>query len=309
MGLYLSLHRHSTSQNEDGLIRPPAQWDEYLKTLPPSFRPWHPLTWLSPSSHAPQWKSLLKNLPTGSRRKLQEVIEPWERDCDVLLKVVKDETIWDGFGDDQMRRWIEGWRGRRREDIIEDLLWGWLNGMFMLLSNIIIAHFSNQHTTTPSVNTRSLYIPLLLPSPPSPTPSTEQNNHSLCPLLDFVNHSSSDSQACLLQFVPPKNGPSTSYGSSFRLVSPKDRMLDSGEEVTFSYGARGDEVLFSEYGFVPFQAHPQLGKENIKAEQELENHWAEIDVSWYIEEEMWRSLPEDEGRAKRLILQKHDYWG
>lgn len=165
--------------------------------------------------------------------------------------------------------------------------------------------------TNPIVNTRSLYIPLLLPSAPCPTPSIEQNNHSLAPLLDFVNHSSSSNQPCLLQFAPPKNGPSTSYTSSFRLVSPIDRTLEKGEEVTFSYGARGDEVLFAEYGFVPSSSGAGLSKnQNVKDDQQqLENYWAEIDVSWYIQEVLWNDLPEDEGRVKRLLLEKYNYWG
>jgi hypothetical protein len=119
MALYLAIHRPRKGGPATG------PWKEYLETLPSSFKPFHPLTW----TNAPVWKDLVALLTPGAKRKLDEVVEPWERDLTVLTRVVKDEPIWEDFGDDEEMEILSSWRRWKREELVDDLQWAWLNGM------------------------------------------------------------------------------------------------------------------------------------------------------------------------------------
>lgn len=124
LALYLTLNRRPSTQRADSTYCP---WAEYLKTLPVSFRPWHPLTWLvKPPVDDPNYQDwnrmndlAEKYLPKTALDKLQGVCERYRRHTAMLRKgvpmVLQEEP--DGKLE---RRWSQVTE--------EDLLWGWLNG-------------------------------------------------------------------------------------------------------------------------------------------------------------------------------------
>ncbi|CAG7849029.1 SubName: Full=Uncharacterized protein {ECO:0000313/EMBL:CCA67122.1} [Serendipita indica DSM 11827] len=133
---------------------------------------------------------------------------------------------------------------------IEAYLWGWLN-----------------------VNTRSLYYSCK-------RAKSHQDNITLCPLLDFANHSFS----------------ATNFNSSYyrknghpipTMLAPA-KGLQAGEQLFLLYGFHSNPTLFTEYGFTDEHA-PK-----------------EIQIDQAIEDLFQR---DDEGKEKRELLESHGYWG
>lgn len=124
LSLYLALNRHASAEKGNPRYSP---WAAYIDTLPISFRPWHPLTWLvKPVPDAPDaehWASLnhlAKNhLPASAYDKLQDMLERYRGDVKTMERCVSLSLAKEG-GDSLGWRWSEVTE--------EDLLWGWLNG-------------------------------------------------------------------------------------------------------------------------------------------------------------------------------------
>ncbi|ODV85205.1 hypothetical protein CANARDRAFT_176169 [[Candida] arabinofermentans NRRL YB-2248] len=118
-------------------------------------------------------------------------------------------------------------------------------------------------------NTRCLYMTL-----PSKLNKTVEDNFTLVPFVDFINHNLDDS-------------------CSVDISASKGFVVDSGEttyeentQVFFSYGAHGDDFLICEYGFM---FEPEL------------NYWNYIDLSPYI----MNSLKDEH----KQFLEKESYLG
>jgi hypothetical protein len=124
LSLYLALHRRSSAEKGHPRYSP---WAAYLATLPTSFRPWHPLTWLvEPVSGAPEsehWPSLnhLCNtyVPESAHEKLQDMLERYKADIKMMGRAVTHSI--ENSSDDSLRN---AWS----QVTEEDLLWAWLNG-------------------------------------------------------------------------------------------------------------------------------------------------------------------------------------
>lgn len=152
-------------------------------------------------------------------------------------------------------------RTLNRDDppMVSDGLWAWLN-----------------------VNTRCLYHRIK-------ESISHTDNISLCPLLDFANHSSSphvmrpaDSHK---QKAPPGDIPNK-YSLSF--LSPSDRPIEPDEEIFLRYGDHSNKTLFVEYGFV------------------LEDHkFPEVDIQDIVEKK-FLSSPRS---ILRELLEREAYWG
>ncbi|EJD05890.1 SET domain-containing protein [Fomitiporia mediterranea MF3/22] len=106
----------------------------------------------------------------------------------------------------------------------DDFLWGWL-----------------------VVNTRSLYADLFNRNLP-------QSNLTLCPVIDFANHTASSSVPYAVWKDRPSKvlsrprGPSK-HANDYTFLPPKQG-LGQGEELLIQYGKHSNRRLFAEYGFV-----------------------------------------------------------
>ncbi len=333
MTLYLALYRPSLRPLAHP--RPETPWDAYLPSLPREFAPWHPLTWPR------EYHGLGRRLSRGARTALDVVRRSWARDAAVLRSVIRAGAVWRDWADGEVgfraegrskpgtetavrTAWVNWWRARSEREIEADLTWAWLNGGSH--ASLCLAPPAQAPNAIP-VHTRSLYLPLDLPSlsadldPGAPKP--EQNNHTLCPALDLLNHASAPGGAspCVVQYAeatrgagtPLATGPSSSPrragprravpAHDFLLRSPPDRTVRAGEEATFEYGMRGDDDLFADYGFVPRVEAGEVG-----ADATLGNRYAQVDVSWWIES-AWAKMDSREAETKRQILEDHGYWG
>jgi hypothetical protein len=136
---------------------------------------------------------------------------------------------------------------------IGDFVWAWLNGE--------LAKPLERASPEQIVNTRSVSVPLGYAGP------TELYNHTLVPVLDLVNHSSSPSiprpqqrlsssvklhhrlQTANVHLVPGK--------IAFALIAP-DEGFEEGKELLFQYHPTNNTELWAEYGFAEvFSSGPE----------------------------------------------------
>lgn len=125
LSLYLALNRRSTAQKGHSRYSP---WTAYFATLPTSFRPWHPLTWLIepvPNAPEPEYWSLFNHLgktyvPESAHAKLQDMLERYKADVKVMERGVSQSL--ENSQDDSLR---DAWS----QVTEEDTLWAWLNGL------------------------------------------------------------------------------------------------------------------------------------------------------------------------------------
>nr|XP_018263476.1 uncharacterized protein I303_03345 [Kwoniella dejecticola CBS 10117]OBR85634.1 hypothetical protein I303_03345 [Kwoniella dejecticola CBS 10117] len=316
----LTLHLALTKDPQE---RYKSDWAPYIDSLPKSFRPWHPLTWVVPLDEEQRssgqkekqreewiWYNHLYQigLSGSTRLKVQDVKKRFDQDYEVLSDVLKEE---EPFKSQNLVESIEK----------EVILWAWLN-----------------------VNTRSISIPLGLPAP------SERNNHTLVPIMDFINHSSNEklitprvkqlptpSARMRKQSAsstaksngldkdialpsPPLTSSAKSNGSTngtnsmglrkadqhllpnkidFKLVC-QEGGLRKDEEVFFEYGGHSSSTLFAEYGFCEIPTKSKNGWLSMK--------YGEVDLTPYINE-LWEEQDEDDQEEKKAVLQDIGCWG
>ncbi|OCF71488.1 hypothetical protein I204_07546 [Kwoniella mangroviensis CBS 8886] len=306
----LTLHLALT---KDPRGRYKSDWQVYIDSLPITFRPWHPLTWIvSPFDKAQKeervwWNHLYTiGLSESTKMKVQDVKNRFEKDYEVLCEVLKEEEPFKSQG-------LDGIISK------EDILWAWLN-----------------------VNTRSISIPLGLPGP------SERNNHTLVPLMDFINHSSNESLITpkVKQLPTPSssrtrkpsvttktstNGlpspplPSKTNGHTdaniglrnnavllpnkidFQLSCP-DRGLDANDEVLFEYGGHSSSTLFAEYGFCENLSLVDGVNADEQTNSWLDMKYGEVDLTSYINE-LWDQQDQEDKEEKRQVLEDIGCWG
>lgn len=124
---------------------------------------------------------------------------------------------------------------------------------------------------------------------------------TLCPILDFANHTYTDSSA----YPRPTQAetwdlwPSSKFkfGENFVLLSPSGVTLLSGEEIFLRYGMHSNSTLFTEYGFVNMVDWSDLP----------EDFSAEVDMDNYVV-----PLFEQKGEVglwMKNLLEEEGYWG
>jgi len=99
------------------------------------------------------------------------------------------------------------------------------------------------------VNTRCVYHRLKsLPS--------DRDNLTLCPILDFANHTRASPHLLLEPSEIWNATPRSKPGDNLTLVSSHDIVIKEGEELCLKYGFHSNRTLFVEYGFVnePFHS-------------------------------------------------------
>ncbi|KAK7014878.1 hypothetical protein R3P38DRAFT_2998161, partial [Favolaschia claudopus] len=145
-----------------------------------------------------------------------------------------------------------------------DFLWGWLN-----------------------VNTRCIYHRLK-------ATRADPDNITLCPILDFANHSIQGS--CMtprLSNAERANAsPIPKLGDPLTLMSPPT-LTKAGEELYLTYGAHSNRTLYVEYGFV--------------IPCSLDDPRAEVDVQDIVES-IFNEQGLD-GTVKKKMLQDSGYYG
>lgn len=142
------------------------------------------------------------------------------------------------------------------------------------------------------VNTRCIFHRLKVKE-------SDPDNMSLCPILDFANHSSSCPSArpavseADIWGVSPKV-----YSCDFGLNSPPKCSIESGEQLFLQYGLHPNRILFTEYGFVEI-SNNRLPKEN--------ENLKEVDIT-HIMLDMFAKKGE-RGRWLEERLRESGYWG
>lgn len=129
LSLYLALNRRSSPHKGNPRYCP---WSVYLTTLPTTFRPWHPLTWIvEPVQDTPDsgdWAALnhlaKTHVPHSAYGKLQDMLGRYRADVKAMETGVSQSL--ENSPDDSLRKvW---------SDVTEeDLLWAWLNGKWLLV--------------------------------------------------------------------------------------------------------------------------------------------------------------------------------
>ena len=128
---------------------------------------------------------------------------------------------------------------------------------------------------------------------------SDPDNLTLCPILDFANHSS------ILPSVIPRASttdiwdmPLKKRGEPFTLMSPSNVPKKAGDELYLRYGFHTNQFLFVEYGF----GNPVSEKGVLSGEEQ-----ASVDITPVIEE--WFTNRGEVGQWMRERLVEEGYWG
>ncbi|KII88547.1 hypothetical protein PLICRDRAFT_41720 [Plicaturopsis crispa FD-325 SS-3] len=152
--------------------------------------------------------------------------------------------------------------------LINDFVWAWLN-----------------------VNTRCIYHRLK-------DPQSHPDNFTLCPVLDFANHTAHlphmlplSSDAEIWNIAPRRR----KAAEDFTLLSPSNAIVPKGQELYLTYGLHCNRTLFVEYGFI--NDAPQIPSIEMDREVEVQDL-----VEWHIRNRPTKSWIEE-------TLRDEGYWG
>jgi hypothetical protein len=141
-----------------------------------------------------------------------------------------------------------------------------------------------------TVNTRSVYYRVR-------ASQADPDNITLCPLLDFANHTASGPH------MKPTSGngakrPRTLKAGDVMLMSPADLSVEEDQEMYLIYGSHPNKRLFVEYGFiVRFSAEALCSG----------RFFGEVDVQDLVEN-IFQQRGEI-GEWMKGMLVKEGYWG
>lgn len=151
------------------------------------------------------------------------------------------------------------------------------------------------------MNTRSIYYPVQGEDP-------QKNCLTLCPVLDFANHSEASSHIIpVVESGLRSPGARTSAGD-FTFKSCTDATLEAGQQLYLRYGGHCNRILFVEYGFVNSFKSEAIAREKFRGEADVQD----------LVEECIRGLkPTHKGRREASALQQwlmdtleeEGYWG
>ncbi|PFH54371.1 hypothetical protein AMATHDRAFT_135273 [Amanita thiersii Skay4041] len=235
----------------------------YISVLPRDFA-FHPLTWL---------RKRKNGLSSDVEARLLELLPP----------AVEEELtkISDKFGVDWKRvseylskhsnirtRFCRACPNKVEQEM--QFLWAWLN-----------------------VNTRCIYYRIH-------QSLADPDNLSLCPILDFANHTYDgphmEPRARNTDLIEPSV--KFSPDDEMTLVSPADQTIEADDELYLVYGAHSNKTLFVEYGFVN-----QVSREILEEGRVA----GEVDVQRYVED-LFNKRGCVGGWMKELLTEE-GYWG
>lgn len=136
------------------------------------------------------------------------------------------------------------------------------------------------------MNTRCIHY-RVSPSRSSP------DNITLCPILDFANHSPrphSDIVAVL---------PQHTLGGAYGFKSSSEHTLHADHEIFLRYGGHANRTLFTEYGFVNLWEDGAVEQGGVEGE---------VDVQDFVED-MIEKAGGHIAAAAREVLEDEGYWG
>jgi hypothetical protein len=127
---------------------------------------------------------------------------------------------------------------------------------------------------------------------------SDPDNISLCPILDFANHTASDPHM-FPKFVDAdlRGVPPGSRQADVALVSPALPVVEN-EEMYLIYGAHCNKRLFVEYGFINQVSMDILAKGNAVGEVDVQKHV----------ENLFRERKKI-GEWMEKALRQEGYWG
>lgn len=151
------------------------------------------------------------------------------------------------------------------------------------------------------VNTRSIYYPIRGEDP-------EKNCLTLCPVLDFANHSEASSHITpIVETALRPPGAQTSAGD-FTFKSYTDATIEAGQQLYLRYGGHANRTLLVEYGFVNAFEPQAIACGEFRGE---------VDVQDLVEECIRNLKPTHKGQREASALQQwlmdrleeEGYWG
>ncbi|KAL4067610.1 hypothetical protein V8B97DRAFT_1949899 [Scleroderma yunnanense] len=234
----------------------------YISTLPREFSS-HPLTWIVWSKYLGRPCTggediSLQWLPPSISTELQRLYSRFLDDwCKVHSCMMQSPVSLDG-----MHRLA----GIDQTELVMDFLWAWLN-----------------------VNTRCIFYRLK-------SSKSDPNNLTMCPVLDFANHSPDKSN----MHPSPNNAdiwnfaPIPSIGEGLRFFSKDDVTIEENNEILLKYGCHSNKTLFVEYGFVNEIHDAAVGIDG------------EVDVRDVVEKCF---TDPHRSHVVKDVLEKEGYWG
>jgi len=246
----------------DGLVSSDPLYGPYLSILPREFE-YHPLTLLVRRTMQVLREdniALLDDLPPSVASALHECLTRFRIDWDVVRRYLQDHP------DLSLGRPVQF---EPDLNLTMDFLCAWLN-----------------------VNTRCIYHRLS-------SSRTDPDNITLCPILDFANHTTSQIHMMPRRTdVEPWNLQRYKIVEDFTLLSPVDVAVEANRELYLTYGAHTNRRLFVEYGFTnALTANPRAQDTSL---------W-EVDVQDVVESLFLKRGTV--GAWMKEILTEEGYWG
>ncbi|KAL0946918.1 hypothetical protein HGRIS_013079 [Hohenbuehelia grisea] len=268
IALHLLLNRpQGDSASLDPLFGP------YISVLPVDFSS-HPLAWLvrcgrEPPGCAPCEEKLLQALPPSYTKSLSSLYDRFLVDWKNISKYISShpEALRNAHAGSPSIAAFQN----SKDPLIVDFVWAWLN-----------------------VNTRCIYRQLK-------ASRSHPDNLTLCPILDFANHTSdfSSSISPVSSLTDIWQAPSKSpAGDDFTFISSSKFSYPEGAELFLNYGAHSNRTLFVEYGFINRATLDEILEGSFSGEVDVED----------ILQPMFTSIG-DAGREARMILDEEGYWG
>ncbi|KAI0748057.1 SET domain-containing protein [Daedaleopsis nitida] len=264
VSLHLFLHRPvDNADSQDPTFGP------YISTLPRDFSA-HPLTWMVKRklNQYDTWdEQILDLLPPSTSRKLSAIHDRFWADWRAIVRILTEHpTIVAQSSRINLASTLQA--QEQDNSLPVDYLWAWLN-----------------------VNTRCIFYRIR-------STLSDLDNFTLCPVLDFANHSNGPTQIFPVVDSEAWAVVTKKYPKYFLFFGPSRDAVSSGQELYLQYGKHSNSFLLTEYGFVN-----QVADGVIRSGA----YAGEVDVQELVEELFAQNT--SLGSRLRVVLEEEGYWG
>ncbi|KAH8099495.1 SET domain-containing protein [Cristinia sonorae] len=264
----ISLHLFLHKPQEGGISNDPL-FGPYLSTLPRDFSG-HPCTWSVNErllkNDGGLERSLLQSLPPCVRRSLQQLVSRLWADWETVRSYLRlKQEIIQNLKTSRRTSAESLFSESPDNSLVQDFLWAWLN-----------------------VNTRCIHYRL-------DSSISSPKNMTLCPILDFANHTPSHSD-----IIPQlRASHSHALGGDYVFKSNSARTLRKNSEVFLRYGGHANRTLFIEYGFVNLWEEGSVERGEVSGEVDVQD----------LVEALFENGPGFIAKVVKQILEDEGYWG